>query len=80
MGVVSRIFHDRFVLPGSRGNYFVKFHPKNGEAYEEHCRNKELHPLSILSSRIESGYMNLSPVTPESRYAVYVIIYKECSL
>ncbi len=80
MGVVSRIFHDRFVLPGSRGNYFVKFYSKNGEAFEEHCRNKELYPLHVVSSRIEGGYMNLSPVTPESRYAVYVIIDKEDSM
>lgn len=76
MGVVSRLFYNRFVSPGATGRFFVAHYGSDGAAYAEHCRNRELYPLRVSSSRIESGYLNLSPITPENRYAVYVIIGK----
>ncbi len=75
MGMVSRIFFDRFVEEGRRGEYFVSFCRNEGEAYCRHCINKERYPLKTVSSRIASGYIELSPVDRQSRYAAYAIIY-----
>lgn len=74
MGVVSRLFHNNYVEPGVTGRYFVDFYKKPGDAYEAHMNNNKNHPLEVRDGRICRGYLNLSPVTPESRYAAYVIL------
>ena len=74
MGVVSRLFYDNYVMHGAKGRFFVDFYKKPGEAYELHMNNSKNHPLEVRDDRISRGYLNLSPVTPESRYAAYVIL------
>ena len=74
MGVVSRLFYDNYVLHGAEGRFFVDFYKKPGEAYKCHMSNNKNHPLEVRDGRIYRGYLNLSPVTPESRYAAYVIL------
>ena len=74
MGVVSRFFYDNYVMHGAEGRFFVDFYKKPGEAYELHMNNNKNHPLEVRDGRIYRGYLNLSPVTPESRYAAYVIL------
>lgn len=74
MGVVSRLFYDNYVVHGAEGRFFVDFYKKPGEAYKCHMNNSMNHPLEVRDGRIYRGYLNLSPVTPESRYAAYVIL------
>ena len=74
MGVVSRIFYDRYVCVGKRGAYRVRFFKQPGEAFRFHQELQTKHPLIIENGRIFKGYMNLVPVTPENRYIAYVII------
>ena len=74
MGGVSRLFYDNYVMHGAKGRFFVDFYKKPGEAYELHMNNSKNHPLEVRDDRISRGYLNLSPVTPESRYAAYVIL------
>ena len=74
MGVVSRLFYDRFVTAGKRGIYRVKFFKQAGEALRSHVAMQASHPLTVENSRVVSGYMNLVPVTPDNRYIAYVII------
>ena len=74
MGVVSRLFYDNYVVHGAEGRFFVDFYKKSGEAYELHMNNSKNHPLEVRDGRICRGYLNLSPVTSESRYAAYVIL------
>lgn len=74
MGVVSRLFYDNYVMHGAEGRFFVDFYKKPGEAYGLHMNNRRNHPLEVRDGRIYRGYLNLSPVTPESRYAAYVIL------
>ena len=74
MGVVSRLFYDNYVVHGAEGRFFVDFYKKPGEAYKCHMSNNKNHPLEVRDGRIYRGYLNLSPVTPESRYAAYVIL------
>ncbi len=74
MGVVARLFYDKYVAKNSTGNYFVKFFKNEGEAYSLHLEMKASFPLLIFDGRIVRGYLNLSPVKQESRYIAYAII------
>ena len=74
MGVVSRLFHNNYVEPGATGRYFVDFYKKPGDAYEAHQKNLALYPLDVCNGRVRSGYLNLSPVLPGSRYTAYAIV------
>ncbi|MBQ5644509.1 MAG: hypothetical protein IIV04_02280 [Bacteroidaceae bacterium] len=74
MGVVSRLFHDRFVYKGKHGIYRVRFFKQPGEAYSSHHEMKDAYPLIVDNGRVVRGYMNLVPVTPENRYLAYAII------
>ena len=74
MGVVSRLFHDNYVDSGATGRYFVDFYKKPGDAYEAHQKNLALYPLDVCNGRVRSGYLNLSPVLPGSRYTAYAIV------
>ena len=76
MGVVSRLFYDRFVDGGSRGVYRVSFFKQQGEAWDFHRQMQEEHLLRVENGRVIEGYMNLVPVTPDNRYIAYVIIDK----
>ena len=74
MGVVSRLFYDRFVGVGKQGIYRVRFFKQPGEVYRSHLEMKEMYPLKVQNSRITKGYINLVPVTHENRYIAYSII------
>lgn len=74
MGVVSRVFYDRFVSAGKCGIYRVRFFKQPGEAYNFHLGMTETHPLTVEDGKVSAGYMNLVPVTPENRYIAYVVI------
>ena len=77
MGMVSRVFFERFVTEGCKGEYRVCFFNKQGEAYTAHVADKAAYPLELDNGRIKSGYINLSPITQSSRYSASVIIYKD---
>lgn len=74
MGVVSRIFFDRFVSPESKGVYRVAFFKQQGEAWRFHCEMQAKHSLRVENGRILRGYIALSPVTHENRYIAYATI------
>ena len=74
MGVAARLIYDRHVLPGKRGHFSVKFHKKPGDALNEHVHNTAEYPAVFDSGRISSGYLSLSPVSPESRYMAYIVV------
>ena len=77
MGMTARLFFDRHVADGCRGEYRVSFFKKQGEAYAAHIADVAAYPLETRGGRVVSGYLNLSPVTEDSRYSVSVIIYKD---
>lgn len=80
MGMVSRLFFDRYVAAGCKGEYRVGFFKKPGEAYTSHIADSTAYPLEMEDGKITSGYINLSPVTGDSCYTASAIIYKEKSI
>lgn len=74
MGMVSRLFYDKYVVSGSAGCYNVSYFKNSGEALALHERLKREKPLLLKESQIYSGYINLSPVDTETSYMAYAII------
>ncbi len=74
MGMVARIFHDRFVHANSLGKFVVDFFKKNGRALEHHQENQCNYPLVIENDKIKSGYLNLTPVSEETNYVAHVLV------
>lgn len=74
MGLVARIFSDRYVADGAKGVFMVDYQGDNAFLQAEHLRMQAAHPLCIESGRIRSGYLSLTPVTPHAHYRAYVLI------
>ena len=75
MGVVSRLFFDRYVSPSSSGQYVVEHYGAEGEALENHHRCLSAYPLKIAQDgRILQGYLPLTPVQATTHYQVYVVL------
>lgn len=74
MGVVSRLFYDRYMSPCSHGRYVIDYyvHPQEAESFHE--RMKREYPLKIEGERIVEGYLSLTPVFEDTSYQIYVII------
>ena len=75
MGVVSRLFFDRYVSATSRGQYVVEHYVSDGEALIRHRERMENCPLKVSEvGGIIHGYLSLTPVQMETRYQAYVVI------
>lgn len=74
MGVVARLFYDRYVVGGSEGYYVVSYHARPGALVEQHRANEESHPLLLEQGRIASGYCSLTPVAFDTHYQAYVLL------
>lgn len=74
MGVVARLFYDRFVAPGSKGCFAVEYVPDNETLRARHEQDMHDYPLMVEQGRLASGYLPLVPVTGKSCYRAYVRI------
>lgn len=72
MGVVARLFYDRFAAPGSKGRFTVEYVPDNGALRARHEQDMRNHPLIVENGRLLSGYLPLVPVTGKNCYRAYV--------
>ena len=74
MGVVSRVFFDRYVSPDVSGRYVIEYYPQIGEALKAHEAMCRLYPLIVKNGRIYKGYLSLTPVFEDTNYQIYVIV------
>lgn len=74
MGIVSRVFYERYVQQGKQGKYQVDFMKKSGELLQRHIEWTKKHPLVVEEGRIVKGYLSLCPITRESQYHAWVLI------
>jgi hypothetical protein len=72
MGLVARLFYDRYVAPGAQGTYSVAYYPKKGEALAHHERMQREFPCNIQENRVVKGYLSLTPVTEDTCYQAFV--------
>lgn len=73
MGMVARIFRDRFMLAGTEGIFVVDYFKKPGSALLFHKKKQQESPLVVENGKILSGYLSLTPVTVDSRYVAYIV-------
>lgn len=75
MGMVSRLFHHRFVAPHRTGMFRIAFHPTPETLREEHLRLTKAHPLTLTpDGRIEHGYLSLTPIGRNTCYSARVVV------
>ena len=74
MGVVSRLFYDRYVSPVVQGRFVIEYYPSPGEALLAHEMMQRNYPLMMEQNKIRQGYMSLTPVFDDTAYQAYVII------
>ncbi|MDO5523350.1 MAG: hypothetical protein Q4G48_04815 [Bacteroidia bacterium] len=79
MGMVARIFHDKFVHLHSSGKFVVDFFKKRGEALDFQQKMQKKFPLSVENGRIKSGYLNLTPISGETNYVAWMIVERNVS-
>lgn len=74
MGVVSRLFYDKYVSPQSQGHYVIEYYATPCEAVAFHERMKKECPLRLEEGKIAEGYLSLTPVLDDTAYQAYVLI------
>lgn len=74
MGLVARIFYDRFVHPGKTGVFYIDHFTSQGELLTDHAQRLENMPLSVSDGKITKGYLSLNPLTGLSQYRARVEI------
>lgn len=74
MGLVAHIFYNRFVKPGSTGKFVVDFFKKEGEALRFQQKMQQDFPLVVENEKIKSGFLNLIPISEETKYVAWVVI------
>ena len=74
MGVVSRLFFDRFVSPERNGRYAIEYYPHEGDALHFHEEMKRSRPLCLCEGKIAGGYLSLTPVFEDTAYQIYIVV------
>lgn len=74
MGVVSRLFFDRYVCTDVCGRYVIEYYAHSNEALLFHEEMKVKYPLKLENGRIRSGYLSLTPVFEDTNYQLYVLV------
>lgn len=75
MGLVAMRISEKYLAPRARGDMHITYESKPGEAYERHCFMKKAYPLEIADGKIKEGYISLCPVTKETRYRAYLLVF-----
>lgn len=73
MGVIAWFLSQRYLADKTDGIFSIHFFPKAGEALQEHIRKQESYPLLYKNNRILSGYLNLTPIGPDTCFVAELI-------
>lgn len=74
MGMVARIFHDRYMEPGAEGKFVVDYFNKPENTLLFHQKMQRELPLRVADGKILSGYLSLTPVVADTRYTAYIVV------
>lgn len=75
MGMVALRISQKYLVPNARGDMRITYTSKPGEAYEQHCFMKKAYPLEMKDGKIKEGYISLCPVTKETKYRAYILVF-----
>ena len=74
MGLVALQLSKRLIYNSSWGNLIIVGNKGENKIYSTHLQMKEKYPLRLSGYKIQSGYLSLCPVTPDTQYMAYIII------
>jgi len=74
MGMVARLFYDRFVKYPQKGIFTIEHSSTKRELLEKQQQLMRQFPLSLKDDKIEAGYLSLCPITETTHYCASVII------
>jgi hypothetical protein len=74
MGLVARMFYDRFVLLGQTGRFVIDHFSEPGSLKQDHIKRMSDFPLVVEDGRIVKGYITLTPVLEHTFYRIRVEI------
>lgn len=74
MGLVARLFYDKFVDPRCSGHFYTDYYPSSKELESDHTQRSQSMPLKTTNNLITSGYLTLSPITSNSHYRIRIEI------
>lgn len=75
MGMVALRISQKYLAPRARGDFHITYESHPGDAYEKHCFMKKAYPLDLENGKIKEGYLTLCPVTKETKYRAYILIF-----
>lgn len=75
MGMVALRISQKYLATNARGDMRITYESRPGEAYERHCFMKKAYPLTFKDGKIREGYISLCPVTKESKYRAYILVF-----
>jgi hypothetical protein len=74
MGMVARTIADRYIAPSAQGTYHVHYESDTAQLQELNNHLTAQHPLHIVNSKIQQGYLALTPIMPDTHYVAYIIV------
>lgn len=74
MGMVSRVFFDRYVCPDASGRFVIEYFNVPGGVYADYTERSRQNPLVMENGRIRRGYLSLTPVEADTLFQAYVEI------
>lgn len=72
MGLASNIFFKKFAPADGDGRWRIRYLSEPGALQREDAELSARHPLEIVDGKVVRGYLSLTPIFPETRYAVQV--------
>lgn len=74
MGLASRLFFDRWMMESAQGTFRLRYRPSQNALLEEDSELSHQFPLNFKDGKIVAGYLSLTPIMPETQYAVQVCV------
>jgi len=74
MGYLAIRFAEKYMHPGSQGNFFIEYSRDSRAIIQKHRRLQKEYPMVAKNERIRSGYLSLCPVTDATNYHAYVAL------
>jgi hypothetical protein len=74
MGLVALQISNRIICPSSQGQLIITFNKDPKKILDFHLQMKEYYPLQLSGTKIQSGYLSLCPVLPDTQYLAYILV------
>ncbi len=76
MGYVSKCVFDNIVAKGSRGKFYIDYFETPSKLRKNHEDKQANQPLKIIDNKVESGYLNLTPIYENTEYRASIDIFE----